>query len=187
MKNGIHISHFELNAAALKVQGELGRLGLWTEASRIRRAEVIWCALPQWPPAALGFFIHSSPKILAPLGYRPGHLYIPSLALGHRNVLDVVRHEYGHALAHYYPTLIQRSSAFTTAFGGRYSRGTPVPGSERDEDFVTSYAATEPCEDFAETFMVYLRRRGKPPASVSRAIARKWRFIATTVSTIARG
>ena len=187
MKNGIHISKRELDAAVLKVQGELTRLGLWNEGSRLHRADVIWCAFPQWPPKALGFFIHSSPKILAAIGYRPGHLYIPALVLGRRNVLDVVRHEYAHALAHYYPLLIQRSRAFTAAFGGRYSSGTPLPGSERAQDFVSAYAATEPCEDFAETFMVYLRRKGKPLASSSRAITRKWKFIVVVVANIRRG
>ncbi len=187
MKNGIHISQRELNVAVLKVQDELFRIGLWNEDSRLPRAEIYWCALPQWPPKALAFFIHSSPKILAPLGYRPGHLYIPALVLGRRNVLDVVRHEYAHALAHYYPALIQRARAFTAAFGGRYSSGDPVPGAEREQDFISAYAATEPCEDFAETFMVFLRRKGKPLASTSRAITRKWKFIAATVSTVKAG
>lgn len=186
--SGAFISKRQVESAVLDVRGELAALGLWNGASRLRSAEVFWCALPQLiSPRALGFFTHAIWRWAAALGYAPGHIYIPSFVfgVGTRSLRNVVRHEYGHAVAHYYPALIQRSRRFTAIFGGRYARGTPAPGaSVRSGDFITPYAASEPAEDFCETFMVFVRRGGQPPARSSPAVRRKFSFVAEIAATI---
>jgi hypothetical protein len=62
------------------------------------------------------------------------------------------------------------------AFGARYD-------SERSTDYdpdehVTEYAAVSPAEDFAETFMTYVRHRGRVVRYRSRrGVYRKLRFV----------
>ena len=51
---------------------------------------------------------------------------------------------------------------------------------EYDPDLhLTPYAAAKPCEDFAETFHFYLRRKGRLPVRLrdKPEIVRKWAFI----------
>jgi hypothetical protein len=189
MKTGASVSKAQLDFATLSTQRELTRAGFWSEGSRLLDSEVYWCWLPQITmPGALGFFVHQSDPLHSLLGYEEGHTYIPQWVLLHGpwqqrgSLRDVVRHEYGHAVAHYYPSLIQRSSRFTTTFGGRYFADCPSNGSERD--FVSTYAATCPAEDFAETFKLFLRHSGSLPARfASSAIKRKWQFV-TDLATI---
>lgn len=69
---------------------------------------------------------------------------------------DIITHEYGHAIAHYYPELIVESSSFEKAFGGNYYDYNPV--SMNSKSFISDYFKTMPMEDFAETFMVYVWR-----------------------------
>jgi hypothetical protein len=73
--------------------------------------------------------------------------------------------------------LIQRSEKFRQTYGGDYNSSGHCRAGERDE-FVSDYAMTEPAEDFAETFMVYLRHRGELPSRFKvPAIRKKWSFI----------
>jgi hypothetical protein len=143
-------------------------------------------------PGALGFFVHEADTLHTLLGYETGHTYIPQWVLLYGpwqqrgSLRDVVRHEYGHAVAHYYPSLIQRSSRFSATFGGRYFGERCNYASERD--FVSTYAATCPAEDFAETFMLFLRHGGQLPARfASSAIKRKWQFITDLAANVESG
>lgn len=186
MKTKFFVSKRELDVAVYAVQRELQNIGLWNEDSRLTKADVLWCMIPNVTlPRALGYFIHKE-SAMRSLGYKQGHIYIPSPVLGRRRLRDVVRHEYGHAVAHYYPGLVRRSPRFTATFAGTYDRGKPIPSSDA-RDFVSPYAATEPAEDFAETFMIYLRRGGKIPTGASRPVARKWRYISDLTGAIASG
>ena len=92
--------------------------GLWP---RVRRADVVWCALPQWPFDMLGFFIDVAHPLAQVLGYVPGNIYIPAFSMLSRKIDDVLRHEYAHALAHYRPS-IGRCQDFRTAFGASYEQ-----------------------------------------------------------------
>lgn len=171
------ITQSRLSKVVVRVQGELARLGLWSDVARLPRTEVFWCALPQLPLGAMGYFIHDAHPWMSLLGYRPGHIYIPAFTFVRRNISDVIRHEYGHTLAHYQTAWVRRSRAFTAAFGGRYSLGRR-PASVRRADCVSDYATTEPTEVFAETFVHFVRRAGRLPARATAALRRKWDFIA---------
>jgi hypothetical protein len=183
----------QLDSALIDVQGEMEELGLWAEDSPLLQVEVFWCALPQVTPwGALGFFIHEANGLDRFLGYEAGHMYIPKWVLiqgfwqNRGSLRDVLRHEYGHAVAHYFPALIQRSSEFRFTFGGKYF------GQQehvwREADYVSDYAQENPTEDFAETFMFYLRNGGARPRRFdSRVLRRKWRFITDLCRVVASG
>ena len=51
-----------------------------------------------------------------------------------------------------------------------------------DEAFLTEYAKTMPMEDFAETFMVFVRRKGIMPSTIKNTkLKKKWNFIAKKI------
>ena len=85
-----------------------------------------------------------------------GHIYIPKWILAQGfwqnrgSLRDIIRHEYGHGVAHYYPELIVHSPKFEKVFGGNYYDYTP--SSMNRASYISEYATTMPCEDFAETF-----------------------------------
>lgn len=178
----------------LAVQDELMNAGFWNAKSRLPRAEVYWCALPQITmPGALGFFVHQTSWFDSLLCFEAGHIYIPKWVLLHGpwqrrgSLRDVVRHEYAHAIAHYYPALIQRSARFRTVFCGRYFDNSHEIRMSK-HDCISSYAETQPCEDFAETFMFYLRHKGRLPVEfTSEAIKQKWQFVRDLAGVIESG
>lgn len=112
-------------------------------------------------------------------GFEEGVIYIPSNvpANGRRYLEDVIRHEYAHAWAWLDPEYLAESW-FSDAFGGDYDSGDWPAGQKLfkllnnekhieefhrlglDQDFVSAYAMTSPCEDFAETFYHYLQDPG---------------------------
>lgn len=104
---------------------------------------------------------------------------------GYTSLRDVLRHEYAHAVADTHRGLI-RSERFAQAFGATHSWNSEW---EYDpEHHVTSYAATATAEDFAETFMVYLRHGGRLPAHYDTIpIRRKWKFIRALGDALRRG
>lgn len=162
MKPGQSVTYRQLESAYLDVQRELDRAGLWYGRTRLMQTQVIWCRLP--PPSlwdALGFFVEGNSVLYRLFGFGPGHIYIPKWVLLHGpwqnrgSLREVLRHEFGHALAYYHPGPIRRSRAFTAAFGGRYDDDRRED-SANPADFVSSYATKNPAEDFAETFARWL-------------------------------
>jgi len=184
------ITYNQVNAATLHVQRELTKLGLWHEESRLLEANVYWCMIPQpfmWD--ANGVFFHGTDFIDRLLGYKGGHIYIPQFMTTNLvpgtvfSLRDTIRHEYGHAFAHYYPELIRKSQAFVDVFGAHYDSYDPVDMPEGA--FFTTYAAGMPMEDFAETFMVYIRRKGElHPRYTNRLLKRKWKFVERVIKQV---
>jgi hypothetical protein len=193
MRNGVSVTRNQLDSATLSTCGELARAGFWQEDSRLLRTDVHWCAIPQVTmPNALGFFVYETSALHILLGYTPGHIYIPKWVLlqgrwqKRGSLRDVVRHEYGHAVAHHYPSLIQRSLLFSKIFGGRYFGDHQMKSSGRD--YVSEYAMTSAAEDFAETFMFFLRHKGELPLRfTSHAVKSKWRFITDLADVVQSG
>ena len=173
----------QVNEAAAYVQRELTQIGLWHEESRLLEANVYWCMIPQWQMRdALGVFFHETDIIDKIMGFKDGHIYIPHFLYSYLfngfsgSLRDTIRHEYGHAFAHYYPELIRHSDAFVDVFGAPYDSYEAVDMPR--EAFVTEYASTIPMEDFAETFRLYVRRKGELlPRHNNRLLKRKWKFV----------
>jgi hypothetical protein len=166
------ISLPDLDRANRQVTGEMDHLGLWSP----RLEDVtVWLV-----PVSLGCYGWFMPE---------GDIYVPAvtgaqladLVLGHHTRLtDVLRHEWAHALADRRPRLVE-TKRFRRVFGGTYDSSEPVREYDPDHH-LTEYAATNPCEDFAETFHFYLRHKGRLPVRLrgKSVIARKWEFIAST-------
>ena len=153
----------------------------------------------------LGFLSEGVRKVrvkLTPFGTAYGYQYygssgdicIPALSLSRFSTLlgypytslrDVLRHEYGHAVADLHRGLI-RSKKFSSAFGSGHCF-------EKREEFhpevhLTPYAVHSPGEDFAETFMIYVRNGGGLPRGVnSRTIREKFLFLSELAGSISRG
>jgi len=178
MKRGQSVTFRQLETAYLSVQRELDRAGLWDGRTRLMKTEVIWCWLP--PPGvwdALGFFVDEDSLLFRLFGYEPGDIYVPKWVLLHGpwqnrgSLRDVLRHEFGHALAFYHPGPTRRCRAFREAFAARYDECWSEPPGDR-KDFVSAYAMTGPAEDFAETFACWLRTfasRGDSPRNSAAA------------------
>lgn len=190
MKKGQIITHKQTITASNSVQDELYSIGLWYEESRLLEVEVFWCPLPQITMYdALGFFTHGTSTMDRLLGYESGHIYIPAFVLSHffwqsrGSLRDVIRHEYAHAFAHHHPMLIIKSKEFESVFGGNYY--SEEPSEMEDEAYLTEYAKTILMEDFAETFMIYVKRKGVLPNRIkNKKLRRKWKFIAKIIKQV---
>lgn len=165
------ISLPDVDRANRQVTGEMEKLGLWCP----RLDDVtVWLV-----PVSLGCYGWFMPE---------GDIYVPvvngaqlsDFVLGqHTRLTDVLRHEWAHALADRRPKLVE-TKRFNSVFGGAYDSTDPVL--EYDSaHHLTPYAATSPCEDFAETFHFYLRHKGRLPLRLQgkSVIAQKWGFVAS--------
>jgi len=90
---------------------------------------------------------------------------------------DVLRHEYGHAVADMHRNLV-KGKGFRSAFGGAHDSEKWL---EYDVDsYVSTYAASSICEDFAEVFMYYIKHKGRlPKVFTTPVITKKWKYIET--------
>jgi len=167
-----------LNRATQKVAGELNRHGCWDD--RLRIVPVVLMSVG----FAYGWQWYGS----------SGEICIPRISISklhdffsgsYTSLADVLRHEYGHAVADTHRGLF-RSRRFTAAFGR------PHESIDRFEyapaTHISRYAATNPSEDFAENFMFFIRHRGNLPSKHSTpAIRRKWQFINALCRAIKSG
>ena len=136
------ISITRLSRAFNVVRDELREVGLLDDGVYLDQIELVRSPLPSiW---TMGYCFHNGVTWLRLVGYQPGTIYIPINAPVERSsgytLADVIRHEFGHAWAWLDRKRID---------------GVPAP----EEDFVSEYAMTRPAEDFADTFMTYLRHR----------------------------
>ncbi len=167
-----------LNRALTRVTSDLDQHGLWDER------------------------VQAVPVYLASVGYAhgwqcyggSGEICVPAVSLvrlgeyfhgPYTSLADVLRHEYGHALADTHRGLF-RSRQFSSVFGSPHDSEW---GYEYDPDLhVSSYAATDCSEDFAETFMLYLKHGGQLPARFdTKAIRAKWQFVEQLGNVVKRG
>jgi len=167
-----------LTEANWQVTAEMEKLGLW--CSELDDIDV-WLV-----PVSFHCYGWFQPK---------GDIYIPAvtganlcdfITSKHTHLADVLRHEWSHALADRRPELVD-CKRFIRTFGGGYE--SPHPVWEYHPDYhLTPYAATQPCEDFAETFHFYLRHKGRLPLRLAdkSKISRKWEFVEWMAKQIAR-
>ncbi len=123
-----------------------------------------------------------------------GEINIPCVSLsrlshlwtgGYTSLRDVLRHEFAHAIADTHRGLF-RSAFFSDSFGAAHHWD--FEWEYDPEHHVSEYAATAPAEDFAETFMLYLRHGGVLRARhATMPIKRKWKFIRRLSDAISRG
>jgi hypothetical protein len=187
VKPGTIISEGQLNSALKTVHKEFIDFGIWNPKVKAYQANVYLCNIPRIN--SVGFFMHGIGVKEYLLGYEAGNIYIPSIVLdtifwnNTYTLRDVIRHEYAHAFAHYYRRLIMRSAEFKKVFGGSYLSFNPS-GMKADA-YITDYAKSMPMEDFAETFMVYVRRKGVLPKKyTNKKLILKWKFIGKIIKAI---
>jgi len=179
----IYTSREQVSRAFNKVRVELWKQGVLWDGSKLETVGYIYDRVPIeciWRKAE-GLWKKELNAIVFPMLYLAGGKKDSSL--------DIFRHEFGHALADRYPKALQKGALFRKAFGGAYSdkpaRGTDP--ADWEGRCVSSYAAKETREDFAETFMFFVKHKGKMPAKFAKspAICRKWKAVAEIVRRVA--
>lgn len=168
-----------LNRALADVQCELEVHGFFDE--KLQRVDVYLA----WFSFAFGWCWYGTSGDIGIPALSFGTFYDHVLGESRTSLRDVLRHEYGHALAHTHRALFC-SVKFKRAFGSHHDADVK---SEYDPDrHVTPYAATSPSEDFAETFMTYLRHDGELFERFNTwRIRRKWRFVRDLGVVVKRG
>jgi hypothetical protein len=180
MTRKVHIvTMTRLNRALAKVNGELERHGVWDERLQKTAVYLVWFG------RAFGWQHYGG----------SGEICIPAVSFNKLNdffqgsytaLADVLRHEYGHALADTHRGLF-RSRQFSSVFGGSHDNDR-ILFSYDPESHVTEYASINASEDFAEVFMLYLRHRGNLPTRFQKpALEAKWGFVTNVCGAIAAG
>ena len=116
-----------------------------------------------------------------------GDIVLPRISLSHwkayfsgitsTSLVDVLRHEYGHAFADVNRRRVE-SKRFEKTFGSPHDIEHGEDYEHDPECHVTPYAATSTGEDFAEVFWLHLKHKGKLPRHLDTApIRRKWKFV----------
>ena len=168
-----------LNRGLDHVRSELDAHGFWT--NQLAEIEVYLT----WFGTAYGYQCYGT----------TGEILIPAVSFSRLQELwpstrpvpltDLLRHEYGHAIAYSNRGLLG-SRQFRGAFGTYHD--------DPDRDFydsqqhVSNYAATNASEDFAEVFMYYLKHSGQLPRRFDTVVIRKkWNFVRRLSSRIRQG
>lgn len=131
-----------------------------------------------------------------------GDIYIPCIypvplwdlkSTSERNLTDTIRHEFGHAMADRYKKFFtgRRSKVFKEAFGEKY--GIPIVDGDfselwYNEIFISPYAQKNTAEDWSETFMYYLKHKGRLPIKWRKYpfIKEKWEAVKTIIELVAK-
>ena len=150
-----------------KVQRELEMIGLWKENEYLGLIDLYQISTPSLF-GTLGFIYDQEISCFEKLlGFKQGAIYIPSYAHIQKynrgqTLIDTIRHEFAHAWYWIDPKIF-RGKWFKETFGGSYGAAWDDTNSSFDDsdNFISDYAKSSPAEDFAETFMTYLRHSGK--------------------------
>lgn len=158
----------ELDRAFAKARNDLAQVGLLEEGRYLDDIECIRSVLPMGY-SRLGrtcgwVYDGDDAGPSAWVGFRPGVIYVsPNAPIRKRwpdTLADVIRHEFAHAWYWLDPEFVD-GRWFRKAFGAGYDdpMARVARGGEdfHSAEFVTGYAMTNAKEDFAETFMTYLR------------------------------
>ena len=144
-----------VNGPFNKVRQELYDIGL---LRYLDKTDLYIAVLPSF--GELGYVYDKGVPWLRKLaGFKPGVIYMPSVIyVSKRQISDVIRHEYAHSWRWIDPAFM-RKPWFRKAFGGRYEDGWKKKQAYDPDEFVSNYATTRPAENFAETFMTFLKYR----------------------------
>lgn len=188
----IYTSFEEVADAYNQARDDLIELGLLWRDSKLDNVQCLY--EPVAPLSAvtgtMGYFAEAKkdrsihfPSLFLPAGWLLGRRYEKSIPI------DVLRHEFGHALATLYPRALSQGGLFREAFGAKYG---PKPAPDTDPanwefEFVSEYAAKQTREDFAETFMLFVKHKGKMPRKFAGkpAIRKKWEAVREIVKRVA--
>ena len=179
-----------VKSAAYRVRRELKDMGLLFDKSKMSKVEVVYEGLSPNGFAGfkgyMGFYDPQTKDIHIPAMW-PAVLLPEVLPWYHdRCMVDVLRHEFGHALEGKFPKFFH-DERFIKAFGDEYGENHVAKDGE-ERNYVSSYASTYTQEDFAETFMLFMKHKGILPKEFSRrkAIRIKWETVAAICKDIAK-
>lgn len=152
-----------LERAFNRARQDLAAVGLLEEGRYLDRIECGMSFLPSWSTTKGFVYECGAPSLLSWLGYQAGTIYLPAWATYEAHgrgytLLDVVRHEFGHAW-HWLDPKFVGGPWFKRAFGKRYDEQWSEEPDYFEEDYLFAYSLTSPAEDFADTFAMYLKYR----------------------------
>jgi hypothetical protein len=182
-----------LARAFAQARRELAEVGLLERGKYLDRIACVLSPLPTGYGGEMGWVFDAGPGYWAVLGYRSGVIYVPPNPPVQAHVpggtlLDTLRHELGHAWA-WLDLRHVDGPWFRETFGARY-HAEWAPGEQPAFDpdaFVSDYACCAPKEDFAETFMFFLRyRRSLDRFRSRKRLHRKLRAVQAAVRVAAR-
>lgn len=159
------ITMHQLERAFATARNDLASVGLLADGLYLDHIECVRTPLPAGAFKFTGWVYDGGvTPIHAWVGWEPGVIYIPINApvrvrTPGQTLTDVIRHEFAHAW-YWLDDPYVDGVWFRRAFGARYQDTRQLAGDEHDADqYVSPYAMTNAKEDFAETFMTYLRCR----------------------------
>ncbi len=159
-----HISQAEAFRAFDAVCRELRDVGLMKRGGELEGVEC------EWHPEGIGSVGVSGCSFsdFATEGYYWNRtIHLPAWGFwfcSADGVRNVVRHEFGHALADIRPRPF-KGTVFRRAFGAQCGRRSVARFRRNwEETCVSKYASKNTEEDWAETFMLFLRNKGRMPA-----------------------
>jgi hypothetical protein len=188
------VSMKTINRDFNRVRLELQDVGLLAPARYLDRIECYQSVLPSFCSEMGYVFDTVVPWYVRLVGFEAGMIYLPlnppiAAWVPGGTLVDTIRHEFAHSWAWLDPRHVD-GPWFRKAFGARYG-DTWDPDREPEEfdadEYVSSYAMTAPCEDFAETFMTWLRCRNSLDRFRNRpGVTRKLRAVGAAVKVAAQ-